>query len=108
MARDMTVPWLVGEDFNVIWDEEEKFGGLPVSLNEVDDFRHYANTCNLVDLGFKGSIFTWWNGKEEEVYIFKRLDRCLANIEFQQTFPGLEVTHLSKIGSDHSPLLLKY
>lgn len=108
MARDMTVPWLVGGDFNITWDVEENFGGLPVSLNEVDDFRHCVNTCNLVDLGFKESIFTWWNGKAEEVYIFKRLDRCLANIEFQQTFPGLEVTHLSKIGSDHSPLLLKY
>ncbi|XP_075080475.1 uncharacterized protein LOC107786790 [Nicotiana tabacum] len=77
MASDMTVPWLVGGDFNVIWDEEEKFGGLPVSLNEVDDFRHCINTCNLTDLGFKGSIYTWWNGRSEEDCIFKRLDRCL-------------------------------
>lgn len=44
MATDMSVPWLVGGDFNVIWDEEEKFGGLPVSLNEIDDFRHCINT----------------------------------------------------------------
>ncbi|XP_019253806.1 PREDICTED: uncharacterized protein LOC109232489 [Nicotiana attenuata] len=73
MARDMEVPWLVGGDFNVIWDEEEKFGGLPVSLNEIDDFRHCVNTCNLFDLGFK----------------------------------GIEVEHLSKIGSDHSPMQLK-
>ncbi|XP_019241533.1 PREDICTED: uncharacterized protein LOC109221510 [Nicotiana attenuata] len=68
MANDMTVPWLVGGDFNVIWDEEEKFGGLPVHINEVDDFRHCINTCNLSDLGFKGSIFTWWNGRAEEDY----------------------------------------
>ncbi|XP_070020059.1 uncharacterized protein [Nicotiana sylvestris] len=107
MASDMTVPWLVGGDFNVIWDEEEKFGGLPVSLIEVDDFRHCINTCNLTDLGFKGSIFTWWNGRSEEDCIFKRLDRCFGNHELQQTFPGLEVTHLSKIGSDHCPMLLK-
>ncbi|XP_075088531.1 uncharacterized protein LOC142170503 [Nicotiana tabacum] len=107
MARDMEAPWLAGGDFNVIWDEEEKFGGLPVSLNEIDDFRHCINTCNLFDLGFKGSIFTWWNGKAEEDCIFKRLDRCLANVEFQQTFPGIEVQHLSKTGSDHSPIYLK-
>ncbi|XP_070020141.1 uncharacterized protein [Nicotiana sylvestris] len=107
MARDMDAPWLVGGDFNVIWDEEEKFGGLPVSLNEIDDFRHCINTCNLFDLGFKGSIFTWWNGRAEEDCIFKRLDRCLANVEFQQTFPGIEVQHLSKTGSDHSPMYLK-
>ncbi|XP_070008762.1 uncharacterized protein [Nicotiana sylvestris] len=107
MARDMDAPWLVGSDFNVIWDEEEKFGGLPVSLNEIDDFRHCVNTCNLFDLGFKGSIFIWWNGRAEEDCIFKRLDRCLANVEFQQTFPGIEVQHLSKTGSDHSPMYLK-
>ncbi|XP_070036373.1 uncharacterized protein [Nicotiana tomentosiformis] len=59
MARDMPVPWLVGGYFNVIWDEKEKFGGLPVSLNEVDDFRHCIITCNLTDLGFKGTIFRW-------------------------------------------------
>ncbi|XP_070025375.1 uncharacterized protein [Nicotiana sylvestris] len=94
-------------DFNVIWDEEEKFGGLPVSLNEIDDLRHCVNTCNLFDLGFKGSIFTWWNGRAEEDCIFKRLDRCLANSQFQQTFPGIEVQHLAKTGSDHSPMYLK-
>ncbi|XP_075076678.1 uncharacterized protein LOC142163304 [Nicotiana tabacum] len=80
MARDMNAPWLVGGDFNVIWDEEEKFGG---------------------------SIFTWWNGRVEEDCIFERLDRCLANLQFQQTFSGIEVQHLSKTGSDHSPMYLK-
>ncbi|XP_019263600.1 PREDICTED: uncharacterized protein LOC109241326 [Nicotiana attenuata] len=91
----------------MILDEEEKFGGLPVSLDEVDNFRHCINTCNLSNLGFKGSIFTRWNGRSEEDCIFKRLDHCLRNMELQQTFPGLEVTHLSKIGSDHRPMLLK-
>nr|XP_016446298.1 PREDICTED: uncharacterized protein LOC107771452 [Nicotiana tabacum] len=107
MARDMNAPWLVGGDFNVIWDEEEKFGGLLVSLNEIDDFRHCVHSCNLFDLGFKSSIFTWWNGRAEEDCIFKRLDRCLANFQFQQTFPRIEVQHLSKTGSDHSPMYLK-
>ncbi|XP_019252904.1 PREDICTED: uncharacterized protein LOC109231720 [Nicotiana attenuata] len=66
LASDMSLPWLVGGDFNVIWDEEEKFGGLPVHINEIDDFRHCISTCSLFDLGFKGSIFTWWNGRAEE------------------------------------------
>ncbi|XP_070048894.1 uncharacterized protein [Nicotiana tomentosiformis] len=56
LASDMSLPWLVGGYFNVIWDEEEKFGGLPVHMNEVLDFRNCVNTCNLIDLGFKGSL----------------------------------------------------
>ncbi|XP_019224926.1 PREDICTED: uncharacterized protein LOC109206551 [Nicotiana attenuata] len=107
IASDINLPWLVGGDFNVIWDEEEKFGGLPIHINEIDDFRQCINTCNLSDLGFKGSIYTWWNGRLEEDCIFERLGRCVSNSEFQQTFPGIEVQHLPKIGSYHSPLKLK-
>lgn len=106
LARDMFIPCLIGGDFNFIWDRKEKFGGLLVSVNEVDDFRHCMNTCNVTDLGFKGSIYTWWNGRAEEDCIFKRLDRCFANIDFQQVWPALQITHLSKIGSDHSPIFI--
>ncbi|XP_070039229.1 uncharacterized protein LOC142177090 [Nicotiana tabacum] len=42
---------------------------------------------------FNDSIHTWWNGREEEYCIFKRLDKCLANMKVQQIFPGLEVKH---------------
>ncbi|XP_070041580.1 uncharacterized protein [Nicotiana tomentosiformis] len=108
LARDMTTPWLGGGDFNVIWDEKEKFGRLPVSLNVVDNFRHCINTCNRTDMGFKGSIYTWWNGRAEEDFISKRLDQVFANMELQLLWPGLEITHLSKIGSDHRPLLIAY
>ncbi|XP_075101968.1 uncharacterized protein LOC142177384 [Nicotiana tabacum] len=104
LASDMSLPWIVRGDFNVIWDEEEKFGGLSVHMNEVLDFRHCVNTCNLYDSGFKGSIYTLWNGRVEDDCIFKRLDRVLTNIEFQQLFLSLVITHLSNIGSDHSPL----
>ncbi|XP_070008075.1 uncharacterized protein LOC142165179 [Nicotiana tabacum] len=106
LASDMTLPWLVGGDFNVMVDNEEKFGGRPVSLNEIEDFRHCINTCNLFDLGFKSSIYTWWNERTDDDCIFKRLYRCLGNMEFQQMLPGLEITHLSKTGSDHCSMIL--
>ncbi|XP_060211831.1 uncharacterized protein LOC132639400 [Lycium barbarum] len=106
LASDTTLPCLVGGDFNVIVDEEEKYGGLPVTLNEVKDFRHCNHTCNITDLGYKGSIFTWWNGRALDECVFKRLDRCLGNFKFQQLFPGREVSHLIKLGSDHSPPLV--
>lgn len=51
---------------------------------------------------------TWWNGRTEEDCIFKRLDIVFANCELQQLWTELEVTHLSKIGSDHCPLLINY
>ncbi|XP_070015222.1 uncharacterized protein [Nicotiana sylvestris] len=78
MARDMDAPWLVGGDLNVIWDEEEKFCRLPVSLNEIDDFRHASTLAISSNLDLKAAYLH-----------------------------GIEVQHLSKTGSDHSPMYLK-
>ncbi|XP_049360162.1 uncharacterized protein LOC125824856 [Solanum verrucosum] len=104
IATSMTSPWLVGGDFNVIIDDLEKYGGLPVQFNETEDFIHCNNTCQLTNLGFKESMYTWWNGKTDAACLFKRLDRCLGNQALQDLFPNLEVEHLIKQGSDHSPL----
>ncbi|XP_070053923.1 uncharacterized protein LOC142173525 [Nicotiana tabacum] len=106
LASDMESPWLLGGAFNVILSEEEKYGGLRVYRSEVEDFAHFVGTCALYDLGFKGSLYTWWNGRSYDACIFKSLDRYLANQQFQDLFSALEVEHLIKYGSDHAPLLL--
>lgn len=100
------LPWLVGGDFNVIVDEIKKNVGLEVSFVEVEDFNQCINICQLTDLGFKDSMYTWWNGRSDEHCIFKRLDRYLANQELQNIDPNIKVEHLIKKGSDHSPMLL--
>nr|XP_016513013.1 PREDICTED: uncharacterized protein LOC107830042 [Nicotiana tabacum] len=95
---------------NKVWafvDEDYEVTVL-LDMEHQMTLRYYVTTCKLHDLGFKGSIFTWWNGRAKEDCIFKRLDRVLANMEFQQLFPGVEITHLSKIGSDHSPSLITF
>lgn len=79
LASDMELPWLVTVDFNIILSKEEKYEGLTVYLSEVHDFAHCINTCALYDLGFKGSLYTWWNGRSDDACILKRLDRYLAN-----------------------------
>ncbi|XP_060170521.1 uncharacterized protein LOC132601459 [Lycium barbarum] len=108
MSNLVTVPWLVRGDFNVIISQDEKYGGLPVTINEVQDFRGCIQSCGITDLGFKGSKYTWWNGKSNEEFIFKRLDRCLGNNALQVKYPRIEVTHLIRTGSNHAPLLISY
>ncbi|XP_075083574.1 uncharacterized protein LOC142167309 [Nicotiana tabacum] len=44
LASDMELPWLVGLDFNVIFHEDEKIGGLPVHPPEYEDFAF----CNML------------------------------------------------------------
>ncbi|XP_059306374.1 uncharacterized protein LOC132057787 [Lycium ferocissimum] len=106
LSSSMNFPWLVGGDFNVILHEEEKIGGLPVHQTEVEDFAFFKNSCDLQDIDFRGSPFTWWNGRAGEDFIFKILDRILVNNQLQEWLGNLQMEHLSRTGSDRAPLLL--
>lgn len=104
VACNTSISWLVGSDFNVILDDSEKLGGLPVTQQEILDFAQCMNNCALNELRFTGSRFTWWNERIQEDCIFKRLDRVFGNYELFQAMPNCEVNHLIRKGSDHAPL----
>lgn len=59
LSQEFSLPWMVGGDFNVILGDEEKIGGLPVYPQEYEDFAFCVNSCDLFDLHFSGSPFTW-------------------------------------------------
>ncbi|XP_015054917.1 uncharacterized protein LOC107001349 [Solanum pennellii] len=83
-------PWIIGGDFNVILNEEEKLGGLPFTQHEAIDFASFICMCALSEVHTIGSNITWWNGQIEEECIFKRLDRILVIQEFEEVFPSSE------------------
>ncbi|WMV49304.1 hypothetical protein MTR67_042689 [Solanum verrucosum] len=91
---------LIGGDFNIIMDEAEKLGGLPVTQMEIADFVQCTNVCALNEIKFKGSSYTWWNGRIEEESIFKSHDRVFGNNELMRLIPKSEVHHL--IRTKHS------
>lgn len=68
-----------GGDFNVVLNEEEKFGGLEFSQHEAIDFATCISSYVLIDVRFTGSKYTWWNGRINDACIFERLDRILVN-----------------------------
>lgn len=70
-AHNQNHAWLVGGDFNVILNEEKKIGGLPVYPTEYEDFACCINSCGLLKVSFKGSPFTWWNGRQQLIAFSK-------------------------------------
>ncbi|XP_047252266.1 uncharacterized protein LOC124887126 [Capsicum annuum] len=78
--------WMVRGDFNLVTSNEENLGGLPVTVADTVYFNHCISVCNLEDPGFKGSKFTWWNGRVDEACIFERLDKALWNKNLQNLF----------------------
>ena len=69
-------------------------------------FKECLDSCNMIDLGFHGPKFTWTNKRELTHLIQIRLDRCFANQSWQTCYPEASVQHLSRLHSDHCPVLL--
>ncbi|XP_074327603.1 uncharacterized protein LOC141665516 [Apium graveolens] len=59
LAGESTLPWCVLGDFNDIMFAHEKSGGRSQPSRLMEGFRSAVNECELLDLGFVGSEFTW-------------------------------------------------
>lgn len=66
--------WMIGKDFNVIINEEEKLGGLEFSQMKAIDFAQCINNCALSEVKFSGSKYTWWNGRINDACIFQKAE----------------------------------
>lgn len=106
LLSNITCLWLVGGDFNIICNDEKKFGGLEFDQIEAIDFNQCISNYALTEIRCTGSQFTWWNGCIEDQCIFERLDRVFYNQEFGVLAPNCLVTHLIRQGSNYAPLHL--
>ena len=99
-------PWVCIGDYNEIISFEEKYGRHPRPLPPMVEFRNTLLHCGLIDHGFSGYPYTWWNGRPDEALIEERLVRVCATLGWSQLFPTSKVIHLTVSYSDHDPLLL--
>ncbi|KAL2935345.1 hypothetical protein RDABS01_018463, partial [Bienertia sinuspersici] len=102
-----TAPVVMFGDFNEITSMTEKDGGVMRGERQMDWFRGAIDDCQLRDLGYGSSIFTWQRGTTQATYVRERLDRFLENDGWCDLFPSLTVVHLPIYRSDHAPILLK-
>ncbi|KAK9991581.1 hypothetical protein SO802_026566 [Lithocarpus litseifolius] len=100
-------PWLVVGDFNAFLHASEKKSKRPPHYSQVDAFRAALESCQLMDLGYKGYPFTWNNRRPGEANTKIRLDRAVANKDWIGKFQMSKVLHLSTHASDHLSILLQ-
>ncbi|KAI9117634.1 hypothetical protein K1719_011800 [Acacia pycnantha] len=107
IANEMVEPWMIAGDFNEIKSPLEKKGGGRVNETRCARFNDWIQSCNLIDIESSGPFFTWkgpkWEGLDR---VYKRLDRCLCNAQWQGRFHNAEVRVIPRISSDHHPLLI--
>ncbi|XP_020688923.1 uncharacterized protein LOC110104242 [Dendrobium catenatum] len=101
------LPMLIGGDFNCVMSQEEKRGGKRFVLSQGSkDFSNFLIQNDLHDVKTIGPKFTWCNNKIGNARILEKLDRCLINSCALDIIHVAVVKHLSRVASDHCPLLL--
>jgi exonuclease III len=98
--------WICIGDFNAISSSDDKLGGRPFDYISFNPFNDFMDAFGMVDLGFSGNHFTWFNHRQGFDLIKERLDRSIANSQWIHFFSNYSVTHLPAHNSDHNPLLL--
>ncbi|XP_019164336.1 PREDICTED: uncharacterized protein LOC109160503 [Ipomoea nil] len=98
--------WVTLGDFNSVKSSTEVNCPDNFNMRRSKDFTDWISRESLIDLGFRGSQFTWRRGTTVGTFKAARLDRCLCTEAWLDIYPEAAVTHLSNFSSDHNPILL--
>lgn len=72
----------------------------------MDNFKKVLEECDMFDLGFQGSKFTWSNCWDDEFFMEERLDRMVANRAWCGMYLEVDVFVDPALSSDHTPLIM--
>ena len=94
-------------DFNEVLKRDEHDGIVSRSQAQIQGFRDTVDVCGLLDLGYKGTKWTFEKRVAGGTFTRVRLDRALGSVDWCARFPAAVVQHLNAATSDHSPILLQ-
>ncbi|CAM8926103.1 unnamed protein product [Rhodiola kirilowii] len=102
----INMPWCIIGDFNAICNFSETTSKNLSRQVFMEHFRDVLLDCGLMDLGYKGSKFTFSNKRQGMEEVRSRLDRAVGDDLWVNKFPNASIKHLVSHRSDHCPLLL--
>ncbi|XP_019255322.1 PREDICTED: uncharacterized protein LOC109233927 [Nicotiana attenuata] len=59
-----TIPWMIGGDFNVVLQLQDRMHGNPVTKAETQDFSKCIQELKLKELAWEGDYYTWSNKQD--------------------------------------------
>lgn len=96
------VPWIIGGDFNVTAEPEERTSNDNTWRATVS-FASLISELELINLTLAGQNFTWSNERARPH--MARLDRFIISAQWNLTFPNSSQKTIANTSSDHSPVL---
>jgi hypothetical protein len=79
MRAQWNGPWLCCGDFNEVLSQYGHVGPRDRTEAQMTALQECLQDCELMDLGFEGPKFTWFNRKDADSHVKVRLDRAVAN-----------------------------
>lgn len=80
---------------------EDKQGGIPPALSQMEDLGEVMELCNLMELPGLEVDFMWNNRHERQANIQEKSDHCLSNEEWTNVSPVTQVLYLPHLSFDH-------
>jgi len=74
----------------------------------MEAFRNVLEDCQLSDLDFTRSKFTWGNNRTDHTFSKERLDKAVANLNWFGDFKDVDIRALAASNFDNYPLLINY
>ncbi|XP_062100345.1 uncharacterized protein LOC133806236 [Humulus lupulus] len=100
-------PWIILGDFNVVFNVDDRLGGRPISVKEMEDARQWLDLGEAAEMKSLGPAYTWSNKQDGGARIFSKLDRVFSNESWSDTFPLAAAVAQWDVVSDHCFLLIK-
>lgn len=105
-STGLQLPWLIGGDFNTFRAIDDHNGRSTPSLSALQDFNDCIEVCSLMSPPYQGTRYTWDEGRGLG-RVRQRLDWTFINSLMYDMFDTLRLTHLPRVTSDHTPLLIQ-
>ncbi|GMH21350.1 hypothetical protein Nepgr_023192 [Nepenthes gracilis] len=99
------LPWAALGDFNPIRSPFEALGGIWHN-NSLIDFDSCLRDCDLNDVCHEGMHYTWNDGRDASLRIYRKLNRVVANGCWFDKFRRAKALFPPPRLSDHSPCIL--
>jgi hypothetical protein len=94
---------VVGGDFNLVRDARDK-SKANINWPRLHRFNDVIATMSLREIPWTGARFTWTNRQLNPIRCV--LDRVFMSTAWEVAFPLCSLAAITRIGSDHTPLLL--
>jgi hypothetical protein len=104
LAQTHQGTWLVGGDFNLICQEEDKNLGW-INRRLMRQFHQFLKDAALIEVHLHRRLYT--SSNERRHPMLERIVCAFISSEWEAMFPGHDMQALSSNCSDHAPLLLK-